>query len=149
MANLLSRFNKTVIGSDSKLADYKSVISSVGDFKRIADIEVILSSWSNILTTPKRTYMFDPEYGSNLYKMIFEPADAQTKEAIVEETVSTLRKYDDRARINSVSVEFLNNSKGFSVAVDVTYDGSTGQVQVLVDEDTYFQFYENTATVEE
>lgn len=147
MANLLSRFSKTVVGSDSKLADYKSKIASIGDFRRIADIHVILNSWSNILTTPRRTYMFDPEYGSDLYKLIFDPADETTQQAIIDEVVSVLRRYDSRARINDVSIEFLTNKKGFNVAVDVEYEGDTGQLEVVIDEDTYFQFFESSATV--
>jgi len=143
MANLLSRFNKTVVGSDSKLADYKSRISSVGDFQRIEDVNVILNSWSNILTTPKRTYMFDPEYGSNLYKLVFEPADDRTREQIVQEVVSSIRAYDDRARIKDVTISFFPNMKGFNVAVDVEYDNESGQVSVAIDENTYFQFYES------
>jgi phage baseplate assembly protein W len=144
MANLLSRFNKGVVGSESKLGDYKSKISSVGDFRRIKDIQVILNSWSNILTTPRRSYMFDPEYGSDLYRMIFEPADEVTEKEIIDETVASLQLYDDRATINNVSVQFLDNQKGFSIAIDVSYQGDTGQLEVLIDEDTYFQFFEST-----
>ncbi len=70
MANLLDRFNQTVAGSDSKLADYVSKIGPSGDFNRIADIEVLINSWNNILITPRRSYQFDPEYGSILYKMV-------------------------------------------------------------------------------
>jgi|GEM_PF-988991 len=147
MANLLSRFSKTVVGSDSKLADYKSKIASSGDFKRISDIHVILNSWSNILTTPRRTYMFDPEYGSDLYKLIFEPADETTQQAIIDEVVSVLRRYDNRARINDINVEFLPNRKGFALAVDVEYKGDTSQLEVVIDEETYFQFFESSATV--
>jgi len=55
MVNLLIRYNKAVAGSESKLADYKSTIASIGDFRRISNIQVILNSWSNILTTPRRT----------------------------------------------------------------------------------------------
>jgi len=147
MANLLDRFNKTVAGSDSKLADYQSRISVIGDFKRIADIEVILSSWNNILLTPRRTYMFDPEYGSNLYKLVFEPADERTQEQIITEVVSSLRKYDDRAKINNVKVSYLTNKKGFVVAVDVEYEGNTGQLETAIDEDLYFQFFESQTSL--
>jgi len=146
MANLLSRFNEAVAGSDSKLADYKSTVASIGDFRRIDDIHVILNSWSNILTTPRRTYMFDPEYGSDLYKLIFEPADEVTKQAIIDETVSVLTRYDNRARVNDIHVEFLANKKGFNVSVDVEYEGETGQIEVIVDEDSYFRFFESSAT---
>lgn len=143
MANLLDRFNKHVVGSESTISDYKSTISSVGDFKRIEDIEVILSSWNNILVTPRRTYMFDPEYGSDLYKMVFEPADENTQDEIVNEVVETIRRYDDRATIKEVRVSFSPNLKGFSIALDVEYEGNSGQLEVLIDEDSYFRFYDN------
>jgi len=143
MANLLNRFNQAVVGSESKLGDYKSIISNKGDFKRIKDIHVILNSWNNILVTPKRSYMFDPEYGSNLYKLVFEPADEKTQEQIVNEVVNVIRRYDDRAKINDVSVAFLPNRKGFNVAIDVEYEGDTKQLEIILDEDTYFQFFDS------
>lgn len=143
MANLLDRFNKNVIGSESTIADYKSTISSSADFKRIKDIEVILSSWNNILLTPRRSYMFDPEYGSNIYKMVFEPADERTQTEIINEVVDTIRRYDDRARIKEVKVAFSQNKKGFNISIDVEYEGESGQLQLVVDEDVYFRFYDN------
>jgi phage baseplate assembly protein W len=143
MANLLDRFNKHVIGSESTISDYKSVISSVGDFKKIQDIEVILSSWNNILITPRRTYMFDPEYGSNLFKMIFEPSDENTQDQIVNEVVDTIRRYDDRAEIKEVRVLFSPNRKAFNISIDVEYEGNSGQLEVVIDEDLYFRFYDS------
>lgn len=146
MANLLDRFNETVAGSHSKLADYTSKVAPVGDFNRIKDIEVLINSWNNILITPRRTYMFDPDYGSILYKMIFEPADDVTVNKVVDEVTRTLLRYDDRATITNVNVTFFPNKKGFSVAVEVNYQGEDGQLSVIVDEDTYFKFFETTQT---
>ena len=142
MANLLDRFNETVAGSNSKLADYTSIVAPKGDFKRIKDIEVLISSWNNILITPRRTYMFDPEYGSNLYKMIFEPADQSTEEEIIEKVVEALRTYDPRATVKNVSVTFLTSRKGFNVAVEVLYSGQNTELQVVIDENVYFKFLE-------
>lgn len=144
MASLLDRFNETVAGSDSKLADYTSKIAASGDFKRITDLEVLINSWNNILITPRRTYMFDPEYGSNLYKMVFEPADQRTVNKVVNEVTQNLLKYDDRAIIDDVDVTFFKNRKGFSVAVSVDYQGETGQLEVVIDESIYFKFFEST-----
>jgi phage baseplate assembly protein W len=144
MANILDRFNEAVAGSNSKLADYTSKVAAAGDFKRITNIEVIVSSWNNILITPRRTYQWDPEYGSNLYKMVFEPADDITVNKVIDEVTNTLLRYDDRANIQNVDVTFFKNLKGFSVAVDVSYEGETGQLQVVIDEATYFKFFEAT-----
>ena len=142
MANLLDRFNKTVVGSNEKLADYQSKIVTSGDFKRVQNIEVILSSWSNILVTPKRTYQYDPEYGSDLYKLVFEPADDSTEEEIKIEVIEALKTYDPRATIQNVNISFLIGRKGFNVAVDVLYEGQTGELEVVIDENVYFKFLE-------
>jgi len=73
MANLLNRFKGT--NEVSKLNDYVATISSSGDFRKVRDIDVILTSWTNILLTPRGTYIFDPEYGSNLHLILFDPVD--------------------------------------------------------------------------
>ena len=142
VANLLDRFNKTVVGADDKDADYQSKIVTSGDFKRITDIEVILSSWTNILVTPKRTYQYDPEYGSDLYKLVFEPADEATEEQIIQETIETLRTYDPRAIVQNVDVTFIPSRKGFNVAIEIEYKGDDTQLQVVIDENVYFKFLE-------
>jgi phage baseplate assembly protein W len=142
MSNLLTRFQKTVVGSNKKIGDYLSKIDVSGDFKRITDIEVIIASWSNILITPKRTYQFDPAYGSNLYKMIFEPSDEITAAKITNEVVNTLSLYDDRAIIKDINVLFSTNLKGFNVTIDVEYRGEKGQLEVVIDENAYFKFFE-------
>jgi len=146
MVDLLNRFNQSVTGSDSKLADYQAVISSNGDFKRIKNIEVILSSWNNILITPRRSYIFDPEYGSDIYKLVFEPADNETLERIKNEVIETLLRYDDRATIENIEVNLLSNRKGYNISVDVGYEGDTGQLEVVIDEDAYFKIFEATET---
>lgn len=142
MANILSRFKENVVGSDSKDADYVSRIIPTGDFKRIKDINVILNSWNNILITPTRTYIFDPEYGSDLYKMVFEPSDRQTAEKIQNEVVAKLEKYDNRAVITDIDVGFFNGGKGFTISLTVEYENETAQLKVDIDESIYYKFFE-------
>ena len=142
MANLLDRFNQAVVGSNDKLADYVSTIAPSGDFKRIRNLSVILNSWNNILLTPTRTYIFDPEYGSDLYKLVFEPADINTLERIKDEVITSITRYDNRATITDVDVTFFNNQKGFNLAIKVDYQGETGDLSVTLDESVYFKFFE-------
>jgi len=144
MANLLNRFNESVAGSNTKIADYLSTVAVAGDFKRIRDLEVILNSWNNILITPKRSYQYDPEYGSDLYKLVFEPADDITLKKVIHEVKNTLMRYDDRATISDVDVIFFSNQKGFSLTIDVDYEGDTKQLNTILDESTYFKFFETT-----
>ena len=146
MADLLRRFNQTVSGSNSKIGDYKSKIEAKGDFRRIQDLEVIINSWNNILITPRRSYQYDPEYGSDLYKLVFEPGDEITAQRIENEVMNTLLKYDDRASISSFDVLFYEDRKAFMVSIRVDYDGDSADLQVIFDDTTYFKFFETTET---
>jgi len=144
MSNFLDRFNKTVVGIKSKIADYIPTISPQGDFKRTTNLDAILLSWNNILLTPVRTYTFDPEYGCELYKMVFEPADTTTIQKIKDEILSKLQTYDDRARITNIQVDFLTNKKGFTIAIQVEYEGERSELGLTLDDSMYFRFMEVT-----
>lgn len=143
MADFLKRFNQTVAGTRTDISDYLSVIGVTGDFKRVEGIQTILNSWNNILITPKRSYIFDPEYGSDLYKLVFDPADETTQEKIREEVIDTIERYDNRATIKNVEISFLPNMKGFQVNIDVSYKGNLSQLGMVIDQSTYFKFFES------
>ena len=102
MANILDKFQSTSVGSSGSLLDFTGKISPSGDYTKIYDLDVILLSWLNILTTLKGTCDHDPEFGSNLYLFIFDPADSETQDAIKEEIMISLMTYDDRASIENV-----------------------------------------------
>ena len=140
MPNLLNRFFDQVIGSDTKIRDYIAEISSRGDFKRIQDINVILTSWNNILLTPRRTFLIDPEYGSDLYKYVFEPVDENTIEAIRTEVIERITYYDDRATIEEVQVRILANGKGYTMDIVADYQGQIGTLTVTFDDTTFASF---------
>jgi phage baseplate assembly protein W len=137
MANLLDRFRKEVTGSDNRLQDFLPKITSAGDFQKIYDINVIIASWNNILVTPRRTHLHDPEYGSDLHKMVFEPVDDQTVDAIKTEIEDRIQRYDDRARIESIEVRLISGRKGFEVDVYVDYGGDIGTLSLRFDDSTY------------
>lgn len=146
MANLLDRFKTQVIGSEETLHDYLSIIASIGDFKRIDDINVIINSWNNILLTPRGTYLHDPEFGSDLYKYVFEPADSDSIEGIKNEVIERISLYDDRALIEDVEVNVSNDGKRVSLKIFILYKGEKGTLDVKFDDTTFADFLTRTAT---
>jgi phage baseplate assembly protein W len=138
--NNTTKFTKGSVGSLGKIADFTPKITSRGDFSRIVDIDVILNSWNNLLLTSPRTYMHDPNYGCNLMKFIFEPADDTTIEAIKEEIKIKFMTYDNRASLDDIQVAYLSNQKGFVIDIYVTYKGDRGRLSAVIDENTYFDF---------
>ena len=137
MANLLNRFK----GSNklAKINDFVATISSSGDFKKIRNIDVILASWTNILLTPKGSYIFDPEYGSNLHLMLFDPVDDTTIDRIKTEIEDSLMTYDDRARIESINVQLSPDSKRLQVDILVSYEGETKELSIPFSEDSFIR----------
>jgi len=137
MANLLDRFKNQVRGSSNRLYDYLPKIAQTGDWSRVSDINVIINSWNNILLTPKRTYLNDPEYGSDIHKLVFEPVDGITSGRIKEEIESSIGTYDTRAEIENVEVFLTGDGKGFSVDIDVSYKGERGKITLTFNENTF------------
>jgi len=137
MVNLLDRFRKEVTGSEDRLQDFLPKITSAGDFQKIYDLNVIISSWNNILLTPRGTHLHDPDYGSDLHKMIFEPVDDQTIDNIKREIEERIEKYDDRASIDDILVRLISGGKGFEVDIYVDYEGNTGTLSLKFDDSTY------------
>jgi phage baseplate assembly protein W len=136
MANILERFIKSARGTDVQPHDFIPYISSIGDFKRIRNIDVILNSWNNILLTPLGSYIADPNFGSNLYTLIFEPADSGTVQAIKTEVQTRILNYDARGEILGITVILLPNKKGFNVNVECGFNGERGEISVKFDDTT-------------
>lgn len=144
MANFLNRFSKSIKGLNvGGLKDYISVISPSGEFSEIRDIDVILNSWTNILMTPKNSYLDDPDYGSELYKYIFAPADQRTIDRIEYEINYVIQKFDNRANIDNVDIKFTSDKKGFIVDVNVSYKGNKERLKLYMTEDLYFNIFKN------
>ena len=136
MANILERFIKSARGTDIQPHDFIPYISSIGDFKRIRNIDVILNSWNNILLTPLGSYIYDPNFGSNLYKLIFEPADDGTVETIKSEVRTRILNYDTRGEILGLTVVMLPNKKGFNVNIECGFRGERGEISIKFDDST-------------
>lgn len=137
MANILDKFKDTSIGSSGRILDFSGKIGPGGDFMKVYDISAIITSWNNILLTPKGSCDHDPEFGSNLHLFLFEPSDSQTQEAIKDEVFKSLMNFDDRAGISDITVDFIKNKKGFSVTITANYFGVRSKTSLKIDETTY------------
>jgi len=140
MANILDKFKTTSIGSSGRVLDFSSKLSPSGDFNKLFDMDAILASWSNILMTPRGSMDHDPEFGSDLYLYIFEPADTVTQESIKNEIYKAITTYDDRANIDEINVAFFKNKKGFNVSIVASYEGDNSEMNLTMDENTYMSF---------
>lgn len=140
MSSIVDRFNALVKGKKKTPQDFLANISSGGDFTRVEGINAILNSWNNILLTPLGSYLDDPTYGSELYSMIFEPADMDTQERIITEVRDRLTRVDDRASIINIDVIWKANQKAFDVTILVSYLGEEQELVVTISEGSYIKY---------
>lgn len=133
MSGILERFQKNVVGSKGRIADYTSSIASTGDFNRITNLQVILNSWKNILLTPLKSVSHDPDYGSNLYKYVYDIVDQDTIESIRDEIYYRLMINDDRAIVTNVDITILPNMKGLNVTIQCEYQGKASEMSATID----------------
>jgi len=115
----LKVFEESVTGQKNIVRDYRDVIASGGDFKKITGTAALINSIRNLLLTPLGSYPFDPEYGSLLYKKIFEPADEQTRSEVEYEVKDRILQFHNKVRILSVQIDYFTNQKGFTVSLRI------------------------------
>lgn len=66
--------------------------------------ELIKGSIISILTTPVGTRYFNPEYGSRLNELLWEPNDLILAASLREFTASAVTKWEKRIELQDVSV---------------------------------------------
>lgn len=127
------KFNNVLSGKSDYLYDFTPSISPTGDFNKVEGINVLIRSIRTLLMTPLGHYPFDPQYGSLLYKKIFEMADKLTQEEIEFEVRDRIALYDDRIDVESVTSEFMPDKKTLVVNIVILRNGIQGKVNVILD----------------
>jgi phage baseplate assembly protein W len=125
-------FNSQIVGKSNEIYDYSPNIDGSGDFTRLSGIDVLINSIRNLLLTPLGYYPFDPEYGSKLYKMLFEPSDKITQQEIEYEVKNRVQRYDKRIDIQTVQFSWSTDKKTVSVNVVILRNGVTGKVSAVL-----------------
>ena len=65
-----------------------------------------------LLLTQKNERYYEPDYGTNLLKFIFEPNDKLTAGQVEEDIRNTVSLYIPEVKISSVSFNWLNDDNG-------------------------------------
>lgn len=121
------------ITEKNTITDIDNTIDSNGDWKKIKNLDVILKHIITSLTVQRGTYLFDPSFGSGLYRYIFEPQDQKTLDSInriISNIVADYRRYTSI----DYDVQFLRDKKGFRINLLIEYEGKTKTSSIDVDE---------------
>jgi len=110
-----------------------STINQIKKF-RLNDLELIKRDLLNHFAIRKGEKLMNPDFGSIIWSVIFEPLTADVK-ALVVEDIRRVAGYDPRVRIDGVLVNQLDI--GLQVQIDLTFlpDNLSDQLQIQFDRD--------------
>tara|TARA_B100001996_G_scaffold108695_1_gene82096 strand:+ start:631 stop:1023 length:393 start_codon:yes stop_codon:yes gene_type:complete len=87
------------------------------------DASAVKQAIVNLLLTNKGEKVFNPEYGSNIRKFLFEPLDYATAAQVKRNIESTISTYEPRVIIEDLRCIPNFNDNGFDVEMTYTLKG--------------------------
>lgn len=126
------QFNNNLVGRSTQIFDYDPYLDERGDFRKTEDINVVIRSIRTLLMTPLGHYPFDPTFGSELYKQVFEPFDEETIKKIDFEIRNRIEMYEDRCIIDDVNYAKTTDGKTLIVNVLLDRNGVKGKLDLYL-----------------
>jgi len=90
-----------------------------GDVSLKREIQAVKQSVLNILLTNRGERPFDPEFGSDIRKQLFENFDPITQQLISDQIRTALRNYEPRVRVLNVNINARPDRNFLDVSVEV------------------------------
>jgi phage baseplate assembly protein W len=100
-------------------------IPATGDIALKYDAQSVIASIRNLLNTNLYERLFQPDIGSGLANLLFEPCTPLTATLIQNEVIRTITNYEPRATINTINVSAKPDSNQFSLSLSVLVGNQT------------------------
>lgn len=103
--------------------------NTIGRFKRfrMTDFELVKRDLLNHFSIPKGQKLMQPDFGSIIWNLLFDPFDDRTK-SLIEEDIRTVVSYETRVAIQTVVINQYEN--GIQVDMELIYI-PTNQVDTI------------------
>jgi len=88
------------------------------DINKLTAERAVVNSIKNLVSTNHYEKPFNPSFGSNLRRLLFENADKFTASLIEREIAEVIRNYEPRATVNNVIVSPTVDGNGFNVELE-------------------------------
>lgn len=87
---------------------------------KLTDVLLILQDITNNFSITKGEKLENPNFGSRLSYLLFEPFTLETVQAIEDDVVSVVN-FDPRCRLNSVVVTQTDDQAGVNINCNITF----------------------------
>jgi phage baseplate assembly protein W len=88
------------------------------DINRWTDEQAVIHSVRNLLVTNHYERPFQPDLGSNIRRMLFEPLDNITASNLDREIRQTITNFEPRVRITTLQVAPLYDKNSFGIYME-------------------------------
>ena len=129
-----------VTNANQEINDYAIGLSlplqmSTNTFNQTYDNLVQLkSNVRNLLLTKKGERVGQPNFGTNLHRLLFEPNDDSLEDKIFQAVDSAVRLWLPQLTINEINIEATNEMKdSHEVSVSITFTANYNSQSVKVD----------------
>tara|TARA_B100000700_G_scaffold296637_1_gene360725 strand:+ start:422 stop:814 length:393 start_codon:yes stop_codon:yes gene_type:complete len=89
----------------------------------VKDKLAVSQSIRNLLLTQKGERPFQPELGSDIYRLLFEPMDYGTAALIQKAIFEVIGNYEPRISVDTVMVSPMRDDNGFNVELSYSVIG--------------------------
>jgi phage baseplate assembly protein W len=110
---------RTNVVRDYKDLDLNFILHPVKkDLIKVVGERAVINSIKNLVSTNHYEKPFNPSFGSNLRRLLFENADKLTATLIEREITEVITNYEPRASVSSVTVSPTTDLNGFNVELE-------------------------------
>lgn len=92
--------------------------------------QAVVRSIRNLLSTSTYERLFQPNVGSNINNLLFEPVSSLTASLIKDEIVRVINNFEPRATISQLIVNALPDSNQFNVSLYVLIGNQTSPTAI-------------------
>ena len=116
------------------MAMYSDLNQSYIEEVKVYNLESIQQSIHNILSTPKGTRLFLPEFGSELERYLFDPMVDVTIAGIEDEIISAIERWEYRVILEDTFIVPYYNEHRYEFTIRYSVVGLSGRTFEYVGE---------------
>lgn len=96
---------------------YQPKLTQSGDVRVIDNAVAVKQAILTIINTNRGDRLFEPDFGCDIRRFIFEPMDSQTSADIKEAVGGSINRYEPRVTVSQVSVTPIADTNGYNIEV--------------------------------
>ena len=123
---------------ETKSKDYKFkdialpfTVSLNRDFEEIKDIASVQNGIANIFQWRKGQRVLEPEFGTNIYQLLYEPINTSTATLIGEYLKTDLERWEPRIKIDKLIIDPREEENTYYIQVNYSVPALTNQILVF------------------